>query len=291
MESVEKRLMQSIKDMTELEVQELELRFGKFNSELKESYNSKISAIEENLNNQITFYGKTVEDCKEEKKSILDRYTAEFQKIYDLRKEQFFNIQIEIQEMQANQKIALANFKKIVDERRRYINSEDFAEYMKKKQEFKSIVENTLKHEEFDRYSKLLEELTNPLEFYQKKLVALVVKFDGYKALIEECEKKLEECINSSKNDFDEIVRFRNNSLATRKNNILISLFYKVTNKFIGNKKFEKDFIKKMNEELKDIEEANNNSINIINSQTVDLISKIEEVREALNVEFKTAIE
>lgn len=291
MESVEKRLMQSIKEMTELEVQELELRFGKFNSELKESYNSKINAIEENLDNQIVFYGKTIEECKEEKKSILERYTAEFQKIYDLRKEQYFNIQIEIQEMQANQKIALANFKKVVDERRRYIGSEEFAEYMKKKQEMKSIVENTLKHEELDRYSKLLEELTNPLEFYQKKLVALVVKFDGYKALIEECENKLDECINSSKNDFDEIVRFRNNSLAIKKGNPVMSFISKFLNKFSGNKKFEKDVIQKMDEELKSIEEANNNSINIINSQTLDLISKIEEVRETLNVEFKTAIE
>lgn len=291
MESVEKRLMQSIKEMTELEVQELELRFGKFNSELKESYNSKISAIEKNLDNQIISYGKTIEDCKEDKNSILEKYTAEFQKVYDSRKEQFFNIQIEIQEMQANQKIALANFKKVVDERKRYINSEDFADYMRKKQELKNIVENTLKHEELDRYSKILEELTNPLEFYQKKLVALVVKFDGYKALIEECERKLEECINSSKNDFDEIVRFRNSSLAIKKNNILMSLFNKVFNKIVKNKKFEKDVIQKMNEELKTIEEVNNKSIVVINSQTLELISKIEEVREALNVEFKMAIE
>lgn len=291
MESIERRLVHTIKEMSEIEVQELEIRFAKFNIELKTSYNEKIKIIENNLDSQFEFYGKSLDEYSQEREKILKKYSAEFQKVYNQRREQFFNIQIEIQEMQANQKIILANFKKIVDERTRFIDSKEFAEYIRKKQEYKSIVENSLKREEFDKYTQLLEELVNPLEVYQKKLVALVVKFDGYKELIKECEKKLEECIDSGKKDFEEIVRFRNASLSLKKKNIILIFLNTIANKIMKNKKFEKEVIQKMNQELKSIEEENNVSIEVINTQTLDLIAKIEDVRENLNKEFKLAVE
>ena len=123
MENIEKKLMQVIEDFSNIEVLELEFKFAKFNQELKKIYDEKIKFIEDNLDNQIKFYGKNIEDCKSEKEKILSKYTIEFQKIYDQRKEQFLNIQAEIQEMQSNQKIALANFKKVIENKNAFLKS------------------------------------------------------------------------------------------------------------------------------------------------------------------------
>ncbi len=123
MESIGTRLIDQIKRLNELEVQRLEIQLAKFNKEINECYESKINLIEENIDNQIKYYGKNISSYTKEKNSILNRYKEEFQKNYDKRKEQFFNIIVEIQEMQANQKIALTNFKKIAEDKENFMQN------------------------------------------------------------------------------------------------------------------------------------------------------------------------
>ena len=55
--------------------------------------------------------------------------------------------------------------------------------------------------------------------------------------------------------------------------------------KYVMNRLLTKDI------HIKSIEEENNVSIEVINTQTLDLIAKIEDVRENLNKEFKLAVE
>ncbi len=254
MDSMEDKLMKLIKKMTEIETVELEFLFAKFNKELQENYNEKISIIENNINSQIQYFGKKVEEYSNEKQNIIRRYADEFQKIYNKRKEQYYNIIIEIQEVQSNQKIALVNFLTTVKQ-------------MKKAPE------------------KLIDS-------YDKKLVALVAKYDNYDAIIKECEKKLEECINCSKDDFNKIMKYRSLSLTQEnKVNIIISFIKKILGKFFGKSKIQKEVIDKMGDELIDIEKNNNNIIEIINEQTIELIAKIEEARDQINLEFKLSTE
>lgn len=292
MENIEKKLMQIIEGFSNIEVLEFEFEFARFNLELKKIYEEKIKFIEDNLDNQIKFYGKNIEDCKSEKEKILSKYTIEFQKIYNQRKEQFFNIQVEIQEMQSNQKIAIANFKTVIDNKKVFLKSSEYLKYLKQKQEYQNVIDTTLKSAEFEKYTKLLEEMKDPFEEYSKKLEALVQRYDGYQILIEECEKKLMECLSETKKDFDRITKYRNESLAIKNNtNIIAKFITSLLNKIMRNSKFEKEVVQKMEKELLDIKENNNMIIETINSQTISLIAVIGNVREELNKEFKLAIE
>ena len=290
MENVGTRLMTQIRDLSELEVQKLEIQIAKFNKEISEYYETKISMIEENIDSQIEYYGKNISDYKEEKNRILDKYKKEFQKNYDKRKEQFFNIQVEIQELQANQKIAFANFKKVAEDRKSFLESSKYAEYISKKQEFQKVVNSTVNREEFEEYSELLENLKDPLDTYTSKMEALVNKYAGYDEIILECEAKLTDCILAAKKDFDEITKYRNSDIAVVEGgNFITNLINKIINKFTGKAKFEKDVIQKMESELEEVEKNNIAISDSINEQTIYIVAKIEELRDVINSEFNLA--
>ena len=254
MESVENALIKYIEELSECELNELQILYAKFNNSLMQSYNEKIQAIQNNIDSQLSYYGK-IEDYQSEKEEILNKYSNEFQKIYDQRNLQFVNILSEIQEIQSNQKIALVNFEIIAKKMKEDIDDEVF-------------------------------------DSYDKKLEALVTKYDGYEAIILECKKKMDECLESAKDDFDNIVKYRNENLAvTVKSNFIIEFINKLLSKFLGKSKFKTQVVEKMNDELLDIEKENNETVEIINEQTINLISKIEEVRDQINLEFKVATE
>jgi len=291
MENLGTRLMTQIRDLSELEVQKLEIQIAKFNKEISSYYETKISTIEENIDSQIEYYGKNVSDHENEKNRILDKYKKEFQKIYDIRKEQFFNIQVEIQELQANQKIAFANFKKVADDRKAFEESSKYSEYILKRQELENVINSTVNKEEFEKYSELLANLKDPLETYTSKLEALVNKYAGYDEIILECEAKLTDCILSAKKDFDEIAKYRNTNVAILENgNFITNLINKILSRFAGKSKFEKDVIQKMESELVEVEKSNLEITNAINEQTIYLVAKIEELRDVINSEFNIAI-
>lgn len=292
MGNLSERLSKQLSDLTDVEELKFKIEFAIFNNKLNESYKAKIEEIEKNFDAQAIFYGKKEEEYIDEKNKIVSKYNDEFQKIYDIRKEQFFNIINEIMEMQGNQKIAFANINKVVESREKFLKSAEYMEYKKQKKQFENIVNTTLNHAEFDKYSKLLEEMVDPLDEYYKKLYALTEKFDNYQAIISECEKKLVECADSANQDFEEIVKYRNSNMATlKKTNFVSNFINKVLNIFSGKAKYEKNVVLKMENELAEIAKSNDNVVKIISEQTLNLVAKIEEVREEINKSFKASME
>lgn len=260
MEDLGQLLFEKIKELVELEVQEIELKFAIFNNRALSKYNEKVELINENFIQQSKFYGKKVEDYENEKNDIIDKYNKEFQKIYDKRRIQYINIVNEIREMQSNQKIALANIENLYSEWDSLIDSKEQKEGS-----------------------------TNLFDEINKKLLALTDKYEKYDGVILECEKKLDDCIVALEEDFNSIMKYRNNSLIVpKKENFLVKLFNKI---FGGNKKFKKEVIDKMNFEIDDIQKNDSKLLEIIDSQTVLLVAKIEELRQQINLEYSTATE
>lgn len=292
MEKLGERLSKQLSDLSDVENLKLKIEFAIFNNKLLESYKSKIELIEKNFESQAIFYGKREEEYIDQKNKIISKYNLEFQKIYDIRKEQFFNILNEIIEMQANQKIAFANINKVVEEKESFKQTAEYREYKSKKEEFENIVSTTLNHNEFDKYSKLLKNLNDPSDAQYKKLYALTEKFDNYQAIIEECEKKLIECSEAAEEDFQEIVKYRNSSVANlKKSNVISNIINKLANLFSGKAKYEKEVILKMENELIDIEKSDNDLVEDISNQTLIFVAKIEEIRAEINKSFKMSIE
>ena len=288
MENIGTALLERIKELSNIELQEQLLRLAIFNNKVYSNYEEKIKIISNNFEEQLQYYGKT-DIFNDEKEKIIGRYNEEFQKIYDKRREQFINILIEIQEMQANQKIALANVESVYKSRDSIFESEEYKEYLENKNKYEYIINITKNSSDIEKYKSKLIKLRNPLDFYNNKLVALVDKYEKYDGLVFECEKKLDDCIIATEEDFESVMKYRNNNLVEqKKENIFVRLFKKL---FSGKRKFKKEVVEKMNIEIDDIQNNNAKLLEIIESQTINLIAKIEELRYDINYEYSIATE
>ena len=227
MENIGTALLERIKELSNIELQEQLLRLAIFNNKVYSNYEEKIKIISNNFEEQLQYYGKT-DIFNDDKEKIIGRYNEEFQKIYDKRREQFINILIEIQEMQANQKIALANVESVYKSRDSIFESEEYKEYLENKNKYEYIINITKNSSDIEKYKSKLIKLRNPLDFYNNKLVALVDKYEKYDGLVFECEKKLDDCIIATEEDFESVMKYRNNNLVEqKKENIIIRLFKK----------------------------------------------------------------
>ena len=289
MENLGVMLFNAVKELSDIEVQEKELKFAIFNNRAVANYEKRIKVIVDNFANQSAYYGKQVNDFIDEENIIIQRYNEEFQKIYDKRKNQYVNIVNEIQEMQSNQKIALANINSLSQNRDSIIKSREFQDYMSQKDEFEYNISISKNNADIEEYKNSLDKLINPLDDIDEKLVAVADKYEKYDGLIFECEKKLDDCIKALEDDFDSIMRYRNNSLVVpQKENLLVRLFNKI---FGRNKKYKTEVIDKMTFEIDDIKENNLQLLEVIDKQTINLIAKIEELRYNINFEFNTSTE
>jgi hypothetical protein len=277
--------------MSKTEALTLQVQYAMFNRRLNDFYTEKMDVIVKNFDDQASFYGKKTEDCVDSKNSIVAKYNSEFQKIYDVRKEQFYNVVAEIQEMQGNQKIAMANIMKVNAVIEDLAASGSYKEYSEKKAEFEGVINTTLNKAEFDKYSELLDNLKDPFEEHYKTAAALADKYDGYQAVIAECEKKLNEITEAAITDFEAIVKYRTNGVAVKKSNVITNLIGKILSIFGGKARFEKEVVKKMESEIAEVEKTNDEIITAVSSQTMSLVSRIEAARAEVNAAYNAAVE
>lgn len=291
MSEINDKFKACINDFKEQEIAKERLLLAKFNRVILDSYEIKIKAIEDAFNGKAKIYGKKLEECKEEKDRIISKYEVEFQKIYDIRKEQFFNIQMEISEARANQMIAIANIWKVLIDKQEFILSPKYQNYINEKNNFSNIIDTTLNKAEFDKYTQLLENLKDPIESYNNKIDAVLNKYAGYDEMISRCEIKLGECIVEAQKDFDVISKYVSYGLIEKsKVNPIFAFINKIVNSFAGKSRFNKDVVVKMENELADISNMTSQNVETIENQTIMLVQSIEDIKAALNEEFKVAV-
>lgn len=257
MEEFGKELAQWIQKLSNLEINEKQIKYAIFNNKVKEFYNEKNKMITKDFDKQSEFFGKHLEEYITEKTKIMDKYNKEFQKIYYKRKEQYFSIETEIEELELNQKIVLNNIEKIYVTRTKVLKD--------KKCDIKAKVEQS-----------------------EVVIKALIDKYEKYDALINECENKIDECISSIEKDFENIVRKRDVAILIPKKE---SIFEKLFGIFFSKKKkYKKEVIGKMNNEINEIQNSSEITLNGIEEQTINVIAKIEEIKNNINLEFKSAM-
>lgn len=257
LEEFEKELSQKIKELSDLEINEKQIKYAFFNNRLLDCYNEKIKIISNNFDKQSKFFGKHLEEYIVDKTKIMSKYNKEFQKVFDKRKEQFFSIETEIEEIELNQKMILKNIEKIYFSRIKVLENGKCNKKLKVEQS-----ENAIK--------------------------ALVDKYEKFDALINECENKIEECIEACEKDFENITKTGEVALVVPQK---LNFFEKLFGSFFSkNKKAKKEIIGKMNNEIKEIQNSSEIVLNRIEEQTVRVIAKIEEIKNKINLEFKSAI-
>ena len=186
--------------------------------------------ISKSIDKQIKFYSQNKENYSEYKNKILDKYNVEFEKIIDEYQSQFVNIIEEIAEAQANQKVCIANCKKLKNMQQDFLSSVEYEKYLKLKQKYKEEMDDSLTKVEFDRNLERYQNLKNPVKEYDKKIKASLEKAKSFEVVIEFGKSKLNHCMEDTITELENIVSIKTMSISVIKKNIFSLLMNKITN-------------------------------------------------------------
>ena len=233
--SVVERLVESLNEISILEVNETSLLIAIIKKNIEELINKNMQKVNEDFLEKCEYYGRSIKSVNNEKTEILNSYKDEFFKIASKFEEEYMAISLDLQEAQANQKIAIANMKKVIDIKKKYCESEE--------------------------YNSSNENADVSLDLYNRKIDMLADKYIKYCGLEQACICKLKKCNERVENAISSVMQFDVGQLAIADKKRVIREFSKILFKITGAKKFEKEYIftKKQN-----IEKIRKNTENVV---------------------------
>jgi hypothetical protein len=277
------RLLDNMRETMKLESTKTELISALYTRKIYEETKNGIEAIEENLKVQASFYGIDYEEYTNRIEELKSNYIKEINRLNEEREFQFVNLQLELREARANQKISLVNAKKIYDSKEEFIKSDQYKEYLDKKEKLTPQLNLTLEKKDYKEYCTMLKELIDPLEIYNEKKEIALKKYNDYNSIITSCENKIEECMNET---YEEIKNILNenieNSLSDKKENFIVKMINKLIKVIAGKTKFENK-ISTIENNIKKLSLSNNEKIEKIRNETIQLVAKIQIEKELLN--------
>lgn len=234
--SVIERLVESLNEVSNLEVKEASLLIAIIKKNIEDLINKNMQKLNEDFLEKCEYYGRSITDVNTEKTEILNSYKEEFYKIASKFEEEYMGISLELQEAQANQKISIANMKKVIDMKKKYIESE----------EYKTSSGNA----------------DVSIDVYNRRIDKLADKYIKYCGLEQACLYKLKKCNSRVENAISSVMQFEVGQLAIIEKNKVLEIFSKILLKITGAKRFEKEYIftKKQN-----IEKIRKNTENVVN--------------------------
>lgn len=279
---VSAKLIRMIKELSQLETNEIELMLGIFKKKITDRVNDYMRKISEDFSLKCEYYGKSHEELREIREEILGGYEREFSRISDRLQEQYINLILELQEIQANQKIALTNYKKMIDAKLDMENSEEYISYKNAFDEWSEKKESATNQETIDKCDKALYELQNPLVSYEYKIDTLIIKYGNYCDLENECYKKLDECNSKVDSAIDSVMQYDTEWLDNPKKNSMFTMIRKMLNKFLGSGKFEREFLRPTKVKIKNIRSNTDELIENIRNNTVRYIDTLNKYKNKI---------
>lgn len=277
------RLMDSIKEIMETENAKTQLTSALYLRKIDEKIKNGIELIENNLKSQASVYGVKYEDYKDRVREIIESYTKEIEKIREEYEFQFVNLQLELRETLANQKIAIVNAKKILDTKAEFIKSDKYKEYLNTKKNLVDSLNNALKKVDYDKYYNMIENLSDPVEIYNQKKTSALNKYSAYDSLVKSCEAKINYCMNETFSEIDRITTENiENSLIIPKENAITKIVNKIANIFSGKSKFENK-LKLVETNISNLSSSSDEKVNSIRNTTIELVAEIQTEKDSLN--------
>lgn len=277
------RLMDSIKEVMELENAKTELMSALYLRKIDEKVKNGIELIENSLKGQANVYGVNYETYKNRVNIIIENYTKEIEKLREEYEFQFVNLQLELREALANQKIAIVNAKKISDTKIEFMKSDKYNEYLSTKQKLEDNLNNALKKTEYDKYYSIIESLSDPLEIYNQKKLSALNKYNAYDSLVKSCESKINYCMDETFSEIDRITRENvESSLILPKENVVVKIVNKIVNIFSGKTKFESK-LKLVETNVINLSLKSDKRVDEIRNVTIELVAEIQEEKDTLS--------
>lgn len=255
-EFLSKMLITDLKKLNDIEQNKLKIITTLFLRKSSEIKKQKIEALKNNILNQAEFYNQNINNYNEIYNDIVNKYSSQLSQIINIYIELFINIQMELQEAECNQKIAITNLKKSID--------------IKRKLPVKSSIEE--------------------IENCNKKISACMQKKMNYDVIIENCEKELVQC---SKNMIDHINYLfgDKSSQVLLKDDVGFKRFInRVVNRFAGANKFKNYVIEPTNIEVETMSLKIPQLSGDIKDKTINFVAKIKQAKDETNNIFDKMI-
>lgn len=279
------RLMDAIKEVSEFEISKEELLTALYMRKTQDKIDNGIESIENSLKAQALIYGVKYENYVSRIQEIKENYLKEINRIKEEYQFQFVNIQLELREALANQKIAIVNAKKMTDMKNEFMQTAKYKEYISLKSELEDHLNNALKKSDYDKYLSLLENLENPINVYIDKKNIAIQKFQNSDALIKSCEVKLNYCMNETYSEIEKIIEDNvENALLVLKENSITKIINKVINLFSGKSKFENK-VKTIENNVEKLSKDSDSKVESIKENTIKLVAEILSEKEKLDSE------
>lgn len=246
-------LIEKLTELNEMEIAKVKVLTAIFMKTLQELKDKKMQSMVSNFEEHAKVYGQDLADYQEIYDETISRYETQMAQIMEKYKERFINIQLELQEAECNQKIAIANFKKSFD--------------------IKSEAEEVSKE-------KLAQD-------YSRKMFACMQKKENYDLIIDECEKELGNSIKEAENKLNNVFLDKSGQLVLREESFLTKWMNKIKNIFTGKTKFNAYCIEPTSIELEMIERKLPDHIKQIRQKTIRFVAKIKQAKDETNLIFE----
>ena len=225
--SISESLISTLNEISKNEINEISLLIAITKKSIMDLINKNIQQINDEFLEKCEYYGRSISEVNSEKVEILNGYKEEFNKIATKLEEEYINLALEVQDAQANQKIAIAEMKKNIDLKEKYTSS--------------------AKVNEFE------------IESLNKKIDMLAERYIKYCGFEEACLFELSGCHKKVENAINSVMQFENGKqLVVIEKRSILKVFSKLL-KFLSNeKRFKKDYIEKKKKNIEKIKISTN---------------------------------
>lgn len=249
-------LTEKLAQLNELEIKKAKVLVAIFVKTTTEIIARKVQLLQSTFEEQAEFYDQDLEQYDDTYKQILSNYEEQLLQVVDQYNEFYMNVQLELQETECNQKIAIANLKKSFD----------------MKQEIKGRSQKAKKEE------------------YNAKILACMQKKVNYDKIIEECEKELVECTERMKNKINALFNDKTEQVSLSKQGSIKKAIHKIIHFFSGTVKFNTYVVEPVQIELEITENKLPDVMNEIKQETIHFVAKIKQAKDETDKIFKSMI-
>ena len=288
--SISEKLVSVMQEISQYEISEIQLITAIIKKNISDLIESNMKNIENEIIYSCEYYGRNSNDFQNEKKEILEGYRSEFENIATKFEEQYMNIALETQESQSNQKIAITNMKKVIDSKKKYMESSEYKSFLDKLSELESKRDNASSKEEYDSIVNYLDQVQDPISVYNAKIDAFAEKYVSYCAIETSCLENLKKINEKVEGAINSVMQFDVGKLAVSGKKSIFSIFSRLLNKISGAKKFEKEYILKKKSNLEKIKDSTAKVMEEISNETVGIIYSLGEVKQEINQAFSEAV-
>lgn len=275
-EQISKALLKIINDISDTESTISKIDGAIFVRNNEKIINEKVAYLYNLLQAEAKFYDQNQDVHSDDMQLIISHYKQKLNMVYTEFYTQYVNIQNEIQEARLNQKIAMINFQKIINNRENALKSREYQEFTNKKQMLVQKLKLANNKSEYDNIYKEISELKSPVKNIEELKTELKAKNELYEKIIEKCNQKFGSCKIKFENQINHEFLIASSLQVVDENNWFEKVKKRLINFFTGFKKYEK-ILKEYHKRVDKIDERE--IMEEMRNDTIDFITEILELR------------